>query len=39
MYLIVYPQKPLVKTKTIELSNFEKLPAGQNAVNITHAMY
>lgn len=26
-----YPQKPMVKTKTIELSNFEKLPAGQNA--------
>jgi DNA-directed RNA polymerase III subunit RPC2 len=32
MYLLVYPQKPLVKTKTIELSNFEKLPAGQNAI-------
>uniref|UniRef100_A0AC35TZ87 DNA-directed RNA polymerase subunit beta n=1 Tax=Rhabditophanes sp. KR3021 TaxID=114890 RepID=A0AC35TZ87_9BILA len=32
MYLLVYPQKPLVKSKTIELSNFEKLPAGQNAI-------
>jgi DNA-directed RNA polymerase III subunit RPC2 len=32
MYLLVYPHKPLVKTKTIELSNFEKLPAGQNAI-------
>ncbi|CAK5062073.1 unnamed protein product [Meloidogyne enterolobii] len=32
MYLLVYPHKPLVKTKTLELSNFEKLPAGQNAI-------
>uniref|UniRef100_A0A0N4ZVH2 DNA-directed RNA polymerase subunit beta n=1 Tax=Parastrongyloides trichosuri TaxID=131310 RepID=A0A0N4ZVH2_PARTI len=31
MYLLVYPQRPLVKSKTIEFSNFEKLPAGQNA--------
>lgn len=31
LYLMVYPQKPLVKTKTIELINFENLPAGQNA--------
>ena len=31
MYLLAYPQKPMVKTKTIELINFEKLPAGQNA--------
>ncbi|GAB0088725.1 DNA-directed RNA polymerase [Sergentomyia squamirostris] len=31
MYNIVYPQIPLVKTKTIELTNFDKLPAGQNA--------
>ncbi|CEM00582.1 unnamed protein product [Vitrella brassicaformis CCMP3155] len=31
LYLLVYPQKPLCKTKTIELINFEKLPAGQNA--------
>lgn len=31
LYLMVYPQKPLVKTVTIELSNYDKLPAGQNA--------
>ncbi|KAI1721433.1 RNA polymerase rpb2, domain 6 domain-containing protein [Ditylenchus destructor] len=31
MYLLAYPQRPLVKSKTIELANFEKLPAGQNA--------
>eukprot|EP01147_Barroeca_monosierra_P003679 gene3679-8343_t len=32
LYSLVYPQRPLVKTKTIELIDFEKLPAGQNAV-------
>lgn len=32
LYLMVYPQKPLVKTRTIELINYDKLPAGQNAV-------
>jgi DNA-directed RNA polymerase III subunit RPC2 len=26
-----YPQKPMVKSKTLEISNFENLPAGQNA--------
>ena len=31
LYLMVYPQKPLVKTVTIELCNYDKLPAGQNA--------
>ena len=31
LLLMIYPQKPLVKTLTIELSNYEKLPAGQNA--------
>ncbi|XP_055374306.1 DNA-directed RNA polymerase III subunit RPC2 [Condylostylus longicornis] len=31
MYNIVYPQIPMVKSKTIELTNFDKLPAGQNA--------
>ena len=31
LYLLVYPQKPLVKSRTIELIHFDKLPAGQNA--------
>ena len=29
LYSLVYPQRPLVKTRTIELIDFEKLPAGQ----------
>ncbi|ULT99696.1 hypothetical protein L3Y34_000764 [Caenorhabditis briggsae] len=32
MYLLCYPQRPLVKSKTIELTNFEKLPAGANGI-------
>ncbi|XP_074031001.1 RNA polymerase III subunit RpIII128 isoform X2 [Leptinotarsa decemlineata] len=32
MYNLVYPQAPMVKTKTIELTNYDKLPAGQNAI-------
>lgn len=32
LYLMVYPQKPMVKTKTIELVGYEQLPAGQNAM-------
>lgn len=31
MYNLVYPQAPMVKTRTIEMINFDKLPAGQNA--------
>ncbi|ESO92257.1 hypothetical protein LOTGIDRAFT_233244 [Lottia gigantea] len=31
MYLLAYPQAPLVKSKVIELISFDKLPAGQNA--------
>ncbi|KAH9525044.1 DNA-directed RNA polymerase III subunit RPC2 [Bulinus truncatus] len=31
LYLLAYPQAPLIKSKTIELINFDKLPAGQNA--------
>jgi DNA-directed RNA polymerase III subunit RPC2 len=32
LYLMVYPQQPMVKTKTIELIQYDRLPAGQNAV-------
>ncbi len=31
LYLMVYPQQPMVRTKTIEMIGFDKLPAGQNA--------
>lgn len=31
IYLMVYPQKPMVKTRTIELIKYDQLPAGQNA--------
>ncbi|CAH0393363.1 unnamed protein product [Bemisia tabaci] len=31
LYNLVYPQTPMVKTRTIELINYDKLPAGQNA--------
>lgn len=31
LYLMVYPQHPMVRTKTIELIGYDKLPAGQNA--------
>lgn len=31
LYLMVYPQKPMVTTRTIELVKYDKLPAGQNA--------
>ena len=31
LYLMVYPHKPMVKTRTIELIKYDKLPAGQNA--------
>lgn len=32
LYLLLYTQKPLVKTKTIELTGYDKLPAGHNAM-------
>ena len=32
LYLLVYPQKPLVKTRAIDLIKYDKLPAGQNAI-------
>ena len=31
LYLLQYPMQPMVKTKTIELIGYDKLPAGQNA--------
>ena len=30
-YLLLYPHKPLVKTRTIDLIGYEQLPAGHNA--------
>lgn len=32
LYLMVYPQQPMVRTRTIELVGYDKLPAGQNAM-------
>jgi RNA polymerase Rpb2, domain 6 len=32
LYLLVYPQRPLLTTKTIEFIGFDKLGAGQNAI-------
>ena len=32
LFLMVYPAKPLVKTRAIELIKYDKLPAGQNAI-------
>ena len=31
LYLLVYPHKPLVKTRTLDLIKFANLPAGHNA--------
>lgn len=31
LYLLVYPQRPLLTTKTIELCGFDQLGAGQNS--------
>ena len=36
LYLLCYPQKPLVKTKTIEMIGFENLPAGHVRVTLVH---
>ncbi|CAH1388640.1 unnamed protein product [Nezara viridula] len=32
MYNLVYPQAPMVKSRALDLINFDKLPAGQNAI-------
>lgn len=32
LFSLVYPQKPLVKTNTLDFIGFDKLPAGQNAI-------
>ncbi len=32
MYLLLYPQQPLVTSKTMHLINFDKLPAGHNTI-------
>ena len=32
LFLLAYPQAPLVKTRAIELIKYDKLPAGQNAI-------
>lgn len=31
LYSLVYTQQPMVKTRTIEMIGYDKLPAGQNA--------
>ena len=28
LYLMTYPQRPLVQTRTVEITNLDKLPAG-----------
>lgn len=31
IYTLVYPQKPMVKSRTLDLINFDNVPGGQNA--------
>eukprot|EP00986_Skeletonema_menzelii_P010588 scaffold5213_cov143-Skeletonema_menzelii.AAC.1 len=31
LYTMIYPHKPMVKTRTLDLVNFDNIPAGQNA--------
>jgi DNA-directed RNA polymerase III subunit RPC2 len=31
IYTLVYPQKPLVKSRTLDMVGFDNVPAGQNA--------
>merc|ERR1711970_264355 len=37
MYNLVYPMRPMVKSRTIELINFEEMPAGENAIILNRA--
>ena len=32
IYTLIYPQKPLVKSRTLDLVGFDKIPGGQNSV-------
>jgi len=32
LYSLVYPMKPMVKTRTLDLVNFDQVPGGQNAM-------
>lgn len=32
LYILVYPQPPMVKTKVIDMIGFNQLPSGQNAI-------
>jgi DNA-directed RNA polymerase III subunit RPC2 len=31
IYTLIYPQKPMVKSRTLDVVNFDKIPGGQNA--------
>ena len=31
LYTLVYPHKPMVKTRVLDLVHFDRLPGGQNA--------
>jgi DNA-directed RNA polymerase III subunit RPC2 len=31
LYSLVYPQKPMVKSRTLDLVDFDNIPGGQNA--------
>jgi DNA-directed RNA polymerase III subunit RPC2 len=31
LYTMVYPHKPMVKTRSLDIINFDNIPAGQNA--------
>jgi DNA-directed RNA polymerase III subunit RPC2 len=38
LYLLCYPQKPLVKTRTIEMVGFENLPAGHVSLSFFYSV-